>query len=110
MLGKRKLKQIKMMIEIILIIQNLKLKLYKKRVTKRSNLKDIDECKINFKIAQGPIRKKILPYHLFTMNSTVIHGISVTLFFVGKWGFYPISRWFETQKENSFSARLKTLR
>ena len=49
-----------------------------KRVTKRSKLKDTDECKINFKIAQESIRKKILPYHLFAMNSTVILGISVT--------------------------------
>ena len=59
-----------MMIEIILTIHNLKLKLYKKRVTKRLKLKDIDECKIDFKIAQESIRKKILPYHLFAMNST----------------------------------------
>ena len=72
-----------MMIEIILMIQNLKLKLYKKRVTKRSKLKDIDKCKIDFKIAQESIRKRILPYHLFAMNSTVIHDIP-SLFFIGK--------------------------
>ena len=50
-------------------------------------LKDIDECKIDSKIAQESIRKKILPYQLFAMNFSVIHGISDTLFFVGKWGF-----------------------
>ena len=52
----------------------------KKRVTTRSKIKHIDECKIDFKIAQKFIRKKILPYHLFSMNSTVIHDIS-SLFF-----------------------------
>ena len=67
----------------------------KKRVTKKSKLKDIDECKIDSKIALESIRKKILPYHLFAMDFTVIHGISATLFFVvGNWGFYPISREF----------------
>ena len=91
------------------MIQNLKLKLYKKRVTKRSKLKDIDECKIDFKIAQESIRKKILPYHLFAVNSTVIHDIP-SLFFIGKWGFYPISRDSKPHKENSLSSRLKTLR
>ena len=90
-----------MMIEIILLIQNLKLKLYKK-VTKRSKLKDIDQCKIDSKIAQESIRKKILPYHLFAMNFTVIHGISATLFFVRKWGFYPISREFQTPKRELY--------
>ena len=35
-----------------------------KRVTKRSLLKNIDECKIDSKIAQESIWKKILPYHL----------------------------------------------
>ena len=69
-----------------------------KRVTKRSKLKDIDECKIDFKIAQESIRKKILSYHLFAMNFIVIHSISATLFFVGKWDFYPISREFQTSK------------
>ena len=59
----------------------------KKRVTKRSKLKDIDECKIDSKIAQESIRKKILPYHLFAMNFTIIHSNSATLFFVGKWVF-----------------------
>ena len=66
------------------MIKNLKLKLYKKRVTKRSKLKDIDECKIDSKIAQESIQKKILPYHLFAMNFTVIHGISSILFFCRK--------------------------
>ena len=84
------------------MIQNLKLKLYKKRVTKKSKLKDIDECKIDSKIAQESIRKKILPYHLFAMNFTVIHGISATLFFVGKWFFYLISRGSKPQKRIIF--------
>ena len=53
------------------------------------------------KIAQESIRKKILPYYLFAMNFT--HGISATLFFVGKGGSKP-------QKENSLSANLKKLR
>ena len=96
MLGKRKLNQIEnddlnnsnnSESEIVTV---------KKRVTKRSKLKDIDKCIIDSKIAQESIRKKILPYHLFAMNFTVIHGISVTLFFVGKWGFYSISREFQT--------------
>ena len=87
-----------MMIEIILMIQNLKLKLYKKRVTKRSKLKDIDECKIDCNIAQKSIQKNILPYHLFAMNSTVIYGISATLFFAKKRGFYPISSEFQSPK------------
>ena len=56
----------------------------KKGVTKRSKLKDIDECKIDSKMAQGSIRKKILPYHLFAMNFTVIHGISAPIFFCRK--------------------------
>ena len=80
-----------------------------KRVTKRSLLKDIDECKIDSKIAQKSIRKKILPYHLFAMNFTVMHGISATLFFVGKWGFYPISRGSKPQKENSLSTNQNSL-
>ena len=42
------------------MIQSLKLKLNKKRVAKRSKLKDIDECKIDFKIAQEFIQKKII--------------------------------------------------
>ena len=70
----------------------------KNRVTKRSKLKDIDECKIDSKIAQESIRKKILPYHIFAMNFTLIHGISATLYFVGKWDFYHISREFQTPK------------
>ena len=49
-----------MMIEIILMVQNLKSKLYKKRVTKRSKLKDTDECKIDSKIAQESIRNKVI--------------------------------------------------
>ena len=84
------------------MIQNLKLKLYKKRVTKKSKLKDIDECKIDSKIAQESIRKKILPYHLFAMNFTVIHGISATLFFVGKWGFIPFPGNSKLQKRILF--------
>ena len=70
----------------------------KKRVTKRSKLRDIDECETDSKIAQESIRKKILPNHLFAMNFTVIHSVSTTLFFVGKWCFYPISREFQTLK------------
>ena len=81
----------------------------KKRVTKRSLLKDIDECKIDSKIAQESIRKKIFPYYLFAMNFTEIHGISATLFFVEKWGFYPISRGSKPQKENSLSANQNSL-
>ena len=50
-----------MTIEIILMILNLKSRLYqKKRATKRSKPQDIDECKIDSKIAQESIRKKII--------------------------------------------------
>ena len=109
MLGKRKLNQIEMMIEIILMIQNLKLKLYKKRVTKRSKLKDIDECKIDFKIAQESIRKKILPYHLFAMNSTVIHDISSFFLLSESEVFIPFPGNSKPQKENSLSASQNSL-
>ena len=60
MLGKRKLNQIEnddwnnsndSESEIVTV---------KKRVTKRSKLKNIDECKIDSKIAQESIRKKII--------------------------------------------------
>ena len=82
----------------------------KKRVTKRSKLKDIDECKIDSKIAQESIRKKILPYLFFAMNFTIIHDISATLFFVGKWGFYPISNEFQTPKREFSFCKIKMLR
>ena len=91
------------------MIQNLKLKLYKKRVTKRSKLKDINECKIDSKIAQESIRKNILPYHLFAMNSSVIHGISVTLFLSESEVFTPFAGNSKPQKENSLSAYLNSL-
>ena len=42
------------------MILNLKLKLYQKRANKRSKLQDIDECKIDSKIAQESYRKKII--------------------------------------------------
>ena len=44
------------------------------------------------------------------MNSTVAHGISSTLFFVRKWGFYPFPGNSKFEKENSLSARSKTIR
>ena len=43
------------------------------------------------------------------MKSTVIHGISAILNFVGKWGFYPLSREFPFEKENSLSADQNSL-
>ena len=60
-------------------------------------LKDIDECKIDFKIAQESIRKKILPYHLFAMNSTVIHDIP-SLFFISESEFLSHFQGFQTPK------------
>ena len=60
MLGKRKINQIEnddwnnsndSESEIVIV---------HKRVTKRSKLKDIDECKIDSKIAQKSIRNKII--------------------------------------------------
>ena len=98
MLGKRKLNQIENDDWNNSNDSESEIETVQKRVIKRSKLKDIDECKIDSKIAQESIRKKILPYHLFAMNSTVIHGISATLFFVGKWVFYPSSREFKNQK------------
>ena len=109
MFGKRKLNKIKNDDWNNFNDSESEIETVQKRVTKRSKLKNIDECKIDFKIAQESIRKKILPYHLFAMNSTLIHGIP-SLFFIWKWGFYPISRGSKPQKENSYSARLKTLR
>ena len=75
MLCKRKLNQIENDDWNNLNDSESEIETVQKRVTKRSKLKDIDECKIDFKIVQESIRKKILPYHLFAMNSTVIHGI-----------------------------------
>ena len=95
MLGKRKLNQIENDDWNNSNGSKFEIKTVQKRVTKRSKLKDIDECKIDSKIAQESIQKKILSYHLFAMNSTVIHCFSVTLIFVGKWIFYPISREFQ---------------
>ena len=80
MLGKRKLNQIENDDLNNFNDSESEIETVHKRVTKRSKLKDIDECKIDFKIAQESIRKKILPYHLFAINSTVIHGIP-SLFF-----------------------------
>ena len=89
MLGKRKLNQIENDDWKNSNDSESEIETVQKSVTKRSKLKDIDECKIDYKIAQESIRKKILPYHLFAMNSTVIHGISATLFFVGKFSILP---------------------
>ena len=108
MLGKRKLNQIENDDWNNSNDSESEIETGQKRVTKRSKLKDTDECKINFKIAQESIRKKILPYHLFAMNSTVIHGISVTFIF-WKWGFNHISRGSKPQKENSFSFHQNSL-
>ena len=44
----------------------------------------------------------ILCYHLFAMNSTVIHGISAKYFFVWKWEFSPFPQNSIFEKENSF--------
>ena len=57
-----------MTIEIILMIMNLKSRLYKKRATKRSKPQDIDECKIDSKIAQESIRNKIIKQRKKTSN------------------------------------------
>ena len=107
MLGKRKLNQIENDDWNNFNDSESEIETVQKRVTKRSKLKDIDECKIDFKIAQESIRKKILPYHLFAMNSTVIHDIPSL--FIGKWGLYPISRGSKPQKENSLSASQNSL-
>ena len=83
----------------------------KKGVTKRSKLKDIDECKIDSKMAQGSIRKKILPYHLFAMNFTVIHGISAPIFFCRKVRFLSHFQGISNPKKRIlFLQKLKMLR
>ena len=50
-----------------------------------------------------------MSYQLLAMNSTVIHGISATLFFVGKWGFYNFPGNSEFEKQNSLSANQNCL-
>ena len=47
---------------------------------------------------------------IISINSTVIHGISATLFFVGKLGFYPFPGNSKFEKENSLSANQNSLR
>ena len=49
-------------------------------------------------------------YPIISMNSTVIHGISTTLIFVGKLGFSPFPGNSKFEKENSLSAKSKTLK
>ena len=107
MLGKRKLNQIENDDWNNFNDSESEIETVQKRVTKWSKLKNIDECKIDFKIAQESIRKKILPYNLFEMNSTVIHDIPS--FLSESEVFYPISRGSKPQKENSLSVSQNSL-